>query len=196
MAVPKGEIRRGRPRDAGRDTLILDSTLALLVEVGYDQLSIESVATRAGVGKATIYRRHPDKAALVAAAVDHRGAWTPPEVSSSDPREALLTTVRWVAQELSEQEVAILGALFAGMRADSDLAAAMRLILGRDQGALTSTAFGRVAGAGSAALLAEVATALVVHHTVVVGAPCDEAFVQHLVDDVLWPLLRHHDHEE
>jgi AcrR family transcriptional regulator len=194
--MAKGETKRGRPRDPGRDALILDSALALLVEVGYDQLSIESVATRAGVGKATIYRRHPDKAALVAAAVDHRGAWTPPDVSPQDPREALLTTVRWVAQELSEQEVAILGALFTGMRTDSDLASAMRLILVRDQGALTSGAFGRVAGEGSAALLAEVATALVVHRTVVVGAPCDEAFVRHLVDDVLWPLLQHHDHED
>src|SRR5438128_1054418 len=61
----------GRPRDTSRGLAILDATLALLTEVGYEQLSMEAVASRSGAAKTTIYRRYRDKAALVAAAVEH-----------------------------------------------------------------------------------------------------------------------------
>ena len=57
----------GRPRDSSRDLAILDATLALLTEVGYEQLSMEAVAGRSGAAKTTIYRRYRDKAELVEA---------------------------------------------------------------------------------------------------------------------------------
>jgi AcrR family transcriptional regulator len=44
---------------------ILKATHELRWDVGFDKLSIVEVATRAGVGKATIYRWWPDKGALV-----------------------------------------------------------------------------------------------------------------------------------
>lgn len=61
--------RPGRPRDPARDEAILAATLALFAEDGYAGLSIEGVAARAGVGKATIYRRYSSKAQLVVDAV-------------------------------------------------------------------------------------------------------------------------------
>src|SRR4051794_36988467 len=62
---------RGRPRSSAADAAIVRATLELLVEEGFRALSVEQVARRAGVGKATIYRRHRDKHELVAAAVRH-----------------------------------------------------------------------------------------------------------------------------
>ncbi len=59
------EPRRGRPRDPSRDEAIIDAAIDLLVRDGYDRLSMESVATEAGVGKATVYRRWSNKAELV-----------------------------------------------------------------------------------------------------------------------------------
>jgi AcrR family transcriptional regulator len=59
----------GRPRSERAHEAILEATLDLLVEEGFSSMSIEAVATRAGVGKATIYRRWPSKADLVAEAV-------------------------------------------------------------------------------------------------------------------------------
>jgi len=50
---------------------ILDATRELMVEVGYDGMSIEGIAARAGAGKQTIYRWWPSKAALVL------DMWTP-----------------------------------------------------------------------------------------------------------------------
>ncbi|MGH9186161.1 MAG: TetR/AcrR family transcriptional regulator [Acidimicrobiales bacterium] len=62
------EVRRpGRPRDAGTERVILDAAVAILGEVGFAGLTVDAVAARAGVGKATIYRRWPSKEALLMA---------------------------------------------------------------------------------------------------------------------------------
>ncbi|MGW7536775.1 TetR/AcrR family transcriptional regulator [Amycolatopsis sp. NPDC054798] len=180
----------GRPRDARRDDAIHAAVLELLTEVGYDQLSIEAVAGRAGVAKTTIYRRHRDKAALVAAAVEQRQGSAPPEAGAGGLRENLLTVVRWLAREIAEQEIGLLGALFAGMRGDPRLAEEMRRILRRDEGAMGDRLSGEELAPGGAELFAEVAPAVIVHRIVVAGERCDERFVRHLVDDILLPLLR------
>jgi AcrR family transcriptional regulator len=59
----------GRPRSEEADRAIQAATLDLLVEEGFTKMSIEGVAARAGVGKATIYRRWPAKEDLVVDAV-------------------------------------------------------------------------------------------------------------------------------
>jgi AcrR family transcriptional regulator len=63
------QARSGRPRDANLDDVILASTRILLTAGSYADLSMESVASHAGVGKKTLYRRWPSKARLVAQAV-------------------------------------------------------------------------------------------------------------------------------
>jgi AcrR family transcriptional regulator len=60
-----GAPAAGRPRSEEAHRAILDATLDLLQEVGFSALTVEGVASRAGVGKATIYRRWPSKLPLV-----------------------------------------------------------------------------------------------------------------------------------
>jgi AcrR family transcriptional regulator len=60
----------GRPRSARAHRAILDAALDMFVEHGYEAMSIEGVATRAGVGKTTIYRRWQSKEDLVIDAID------------------------------------------------------------------------------------------------------------------------------
>ena len=60
---------RGRPRSPQAHQAILAATCDLLLQTGYDGLSIEGVAARAGVGKQTVYRWWPSKSALVTEAV-------------------------------------------------------------------------------------------------------------------------------
>lgn len=55
----------GRPRSEEAHQSILDATLEMLAEVGFSALTVEGVATRAGVGKATIYRRWSSKVPLI-----------------------------------------------------------------------------------------------------------------------------------
>jgi AcrR family transcriptional regulator len=69
MAASSGYRQRGRPRNADTDRAILAATSDLLVVRGYGRVSMEAVAARSGVGKPTVYRRWPTKAALVAGAV-------------------------------------------------------------------------------------------------------------------------------
>jgi AcrR family transcriptional regulator len=64
-SAPENQPSAGRPRSEEVHKAILDATLELLVEVGFSALTVEGVATRAGVGKATIYRRWPSKLPLV-----------------------------------------------------------------------------------------------------------------------------------
>ncbi|MBD6617187.1 TetR/AcrR family transcriptional regulator [Komarekiella sp. 'clone 1'] len=60
----------GRPRSGRSHQAILKATLDLLGEVGYERMSIEAIATRAEVGKPTIYRRYASKEELVADAIE------------------------------------------------------------------------------------------------------------------------------
>jgi AcrR family transcriptional regulator len=59
----------GRPRKPETNAAILDAALDLFGEVGYEGMTVEAVAARAGVGKATIYRRWSSKDDLIIAAI-------------------------------------------------------------------------------------------------------------------------------
>jgi AcrR family transcriptional regulator len=60
----------GRPRSVQSHEAILKATLELLAELGYQIMTIDGVAARAGVGKTTIYRRYSCKEELVADAIE------------------------------------------------------------------------------------------------------------------------------
>ena len=55
----------GRPRSLEAEKSIIDAVLHLVAEHGFDALSVEGVAAQAGVGKGTIYRRWPNKEAMI-----------------------------------------------------------------------------------------------------------------------------------
>lgn len=65
MTEPDSTRRPGRPRSEEAHDAILTAAIALIREVGYDAVTMEAIAARAGVGKATIYRRWKEKETLV-----------------------------------------------------------------------------------------------------------------------------------
>ena len=67
-AVQDAVRRPGRPRSERAEQAILDATLEAIGEYGVDGVRCEDVAARAGVGKATLYRRWPGKEDLLIAA--------------------------------------------------------------------------------------------------------------------------------
>jgi AcrR family transcriptional regulator len=97
--------RPGRPRSDKAEEAILDAVLALFGEgATYDSLSMEMIATAAGVGKATIYRRWPNKEALVIAAIGRR---LHPDVPDSPPgvsvREDLVYLLELMRKHLQDE---------------------------------------------------------------------------------------------
>ena len=94
-----GGRTRGRPRDERAGRAILDAALTLLAEVGPTGLSVDEVAARAGVSKATIYRRFPTKDDLVVASLSGLVIATPAGLPSGtvDERIAFLVRQWWDA---------------------------------------------------------------------------------------------------
>ncbi|MEM9610277.1 MAG: TetR/AcrR family transcriptional regulator [Actinomycetota bacterium] len=92
------EPRVGQRRPGGRAARVrasvLDATTAVLDEVGYDGLSIEVVASRAGVHKTTVYRRWPTKPELVGEAVQAQAEVDIPVPDTGSLREDLRLLAR------------------------------------------------------------------------------------------------------
>ena len=87
----------GRPRSAASHEAILRATLELLGEKGFSGMSMDAVAARAGVSKATIYRRWKSKEELVGELLDVLGDVV--EVADTgDPFEDLMITSRGAAE--------------------------------------------------------------------------------------------------
>jgi AcrR family transcriptional regulator len=120
--------RRGRPRSESARQAILDATREQLVQRGYDQLSIQEVSEAAGVGKQTVYRWWPTRAALVADCVLEGGVLSellaPPD--TGDARRDLQTWVRVLAERNENPRKTSLFRGLAAAAAESE-GAAMKL---------------------------------------------------------------------
>ncbi len=68
--TPKPRRKRGRPRDPGADGRILAAASSLILLRGFDSMTVDEVASNAGVGKATVYRRWSRKEDLAVAAME------------------------------------------------------------------------------------------------------------------------------
>jgi AcrR family transcriptional regulator len=185
--------RGGRPRDEGRDQAILGAALELIVEVGYEAMSIEAVAGRAGVSKATIYRRWPGKAQLVGDAI-RRGE----EDKQADPEDTgslrgdLLAFVHMLFGAISGADGGLVCGLAVAVRSDPELG---RLMAGHKQEQhrrVTSLIVSRANARGEISLIgdppaivdAAVGMAL---FRVMSGEPLTEEFAEHIVDRILIP---------
>lgn len=91
-------------RSARARRAILDATQALLAEVGFDRLTIEAIAARAGTGKQTLYRWWPSKAAVVFDVLFDAGADAGSQTlpDTGDVRADLALVLRAVVDELSD----------------------------------------------------------------------------------------------
>jgi AcrR family transcriptional regulator len=112
--------RRGRPRSPVVHAAILDATRALLIDCGYADVSMDRVASHAGVGKQTLYRRWPSKAQLVAEAVmdAHHGLGTFALPDTGDIAVDLREWLRRYAAAVAPPENAALVRALAAAAAD------------------------------------------------------------------------------
>ena len=112
-AVDTGHRRPGRPRSERADRAIIDAALSLYAETGPEGLCIEKVAARAGVGKATIYRRWHGKEELLLDAI--AALQSPlPEPAGRSVREDLVTLLGAMCEAVADPRRAREFALLLG----------------------------------------------------------------------------------
>jgi AcrR family transcriptional regulator len=96
-AIATGAVRTGRPRSTRAHEAIIDAIIEMMSEgITVDALSIEAVAARAGVGKATIYRRWSSKQEMLTETMRVLKG-PPPEPKGRNTRERLLSLVNKMA---------------------------------------------------------------------------------------------------
>ena len=193
----EGDAPRGRPRDEAREQAILDAAIALVAEIGYDAMSMEAVASRAGVSKATIYRRWTGKTELVADAIARMHPTD--ELAEPDDTGSLRGDLMTLILTMFAKVSGIDGGLFCGlavaMRADSELGRLLdkgkREYNERIQELIVSRARarGEIPPSVDPPQLMDVVMGVSLLH-LMSGRPLDSEFADYLVDRVLMPLLR------
>ncbi|HZZ46269.1 MAG TPA: helix-turn-helix domain-containing protein [Pseudonocardia sp.] len=101
MTVPDNGARTGRRRDPRSHAAALNAALELLSEVGLEQLTMDAVAHRAGVSKATLYRWWSDKTHLVIEAV--ATDLGPPLQSTGDTTSDIRALVEWTVSTIAQR---------------------------------------------------------------------------------------------
>jgi AcrR family transcriptional regulator len=116
--------RRGRPRSEKAHRAILQAAADLLLDDGAARVSMDAVAERAGVSKATIYRWWPSKERLaLEALLDWAGAVSPPR-DTGTLRGDLLALVRpWVREIRRRPFGRVIAALITAAQSDPEFAA-------------------------------------------------------------------------
>lgn len=188
----------GRKQDATRDAAILSATIDILVEVGFEKMTVDMVAARARAGKGAVYRRWPSKTEMVLDAIarmkrdmidlDHlpdtgtlRGDMLALfEAGSADRGERFMQAIAGLAALLAHQpDVAE-----AGHEAMIEpWAEANRVLIGR------AVSRGEAKPSADVEALAQVIPSMGGYRSLIQRRPFDRAFLVGLLDTVLLPAL-------
>jgi AcrR family transcriptional regulator len=104
---------------------VLDAARALLEEGGYPDATIEAIAARSGVAKTTIYRRWPNRTALVVDLLVEMSTATVPPPAGKDPLLALRIELRQAAAVADALEGQLVGSLLGEAQHDPEVRAAL-----------------------------------------------------------------------
>jgi AcrR family transcriptional regulator len=186
-------LRRGRPRSEKARTAILDAAAGLLLANGLDAVSMDAVAERAGVSKATIYRWWRTKETLALDALFHE--WNVVRAttrSTGSLRGDLVALFRpWVRLVRSLPYGRVITALLTEAQTDPEFAVEYRARLIEPRREQARSIFHRAIERGEipATVKIEVALDLLygsLYHRLLQGhAPLDDRFVRDVVDTVL-----------
>lgn len=198
MAAETSSASRHRPRvEGGREEEILDATVALVAELGYDRLTMDAVATAAKASKATLYRRWSSKAELVVDAVSRaKGCPLPDEVDTGSLRGDLIAMSCDEGGFTDELPMSVMAGLLTALHRDGDLQVAFKERFLAPRLAITNRVYARAVERGEIAagvdveLLAQTLPALIIHHAFILGIePTDELIVR-VIDRLILPAAR------
>jgi AcrR family transcriptional regulator len=187
-----------RPRVEGeREDEILDATVELLMEVGYDRLTMDAVARKARASKATLYRRWDTKPSLVVEALVR--AKSAPHVDDHDTgslRSDLLST--FCGREgISGAATGVMGAGITALSTDPEFAAEFRAKFIAPKLAVSRRIYERAQDRGEIPqdidldIMAPALAGILMHRAFILGELPDDAMIERVVDNVILPAVRH-----
>ncbi|MDM4762190.1 TetR/AcrR family transcriptional regulator [Galbitalea sp. SE-J8] len=196
--VDEAAPRLGRKRDPSRDTDILDATLEVLAETGYEGMTIDMVAARAKAGKATVYRRWTSKADLVIDAVACMKAGVDLNAlpDTGTLRGDLVAMIKAPAVHDAQRKARIMGGLISLINDEPGLAEAAQQAVVLPRVAANRILFQRAIDRGEVPadidvdLLSLVSVSMVSYRTLMLREPVDRAFLLSIIDGVILPAVR------
>ncbi len=178
------------PRVVHTRSVVLDATVTILAERGFERLTVEAVAERSGVARSTIYRNWPERSVLLSDAFELMCSMAEiPDLG--DMRAELRFVGNELAHSLNTAEWAqALPSLVGAAHHDEGLTQAQRLFAERRQAA-TGAIFqraqerGEITSGRDARRLAEFFASGFFFRLLITRSPIDDAFVQDQIEAVI-----------
>lgn len=192
------DVVRQRPRvEGGREEEILDATVAVVAELGYDRLTMDAVATAAKASKATLYRRWSTKAELVVDAISRaKGCPMPEDVDTGSLRGDLVSMACGDGGFTDEMPMSVVAGLLTALHRDADLQKAFRERFLAPRNELTNKVYERAVQRGEiapdvdVALLSVTLPAVIIHHAYILGVEPTDDLILRVIDNVILPAAR------
>jgi len=197
--VQKLTIGGTRPRVAGdREDEILEATLALLLDVGYDRLTMDAVARKARASKATLYRRWADKPSLVVDAMVR--AKHAPHIEREDTgtlRGDLVQTFCGAHSAGRNDATGMLGSVITALASDPEFARRFREAFIAPKVQVSRDIYQRAIDRGEISpdvdidVIAPALAGILLHRSFVMGIVPDDDTVERVIDHVILPAVGH-----
>jgi AcrR family transcriptional regulator len=186
-----------RPRVEGdREQEILDATLDVLAEVGYDRLTMDAVAAQAKASKATLYRRWNGKSALVIdALISQKPAPAVPDTGSL--RGDLIAVFCGMGGMTDRRQMALLGSLITAISRDQEFAEAFRRDFIAPKAAVNAAIYERASARGEIRpdidldILVPALPGILLHRMFMLGETPTQDVITAVIDHVIIPAATH-----
>ena len=198
MMCPAGKVASliGRPRDHGRDEAIHHAALSVLSEVGYDRTTIEAIAQRAQVGKATIYRRFKNKGEILLSAMREHAVCSIPHIDHGNLRSDLIALISEHVKMLKGPEGELMMSLLGIAHRDPELGKLLTqhspIETDREGAAVFERAIarGEISPQANLEFLSQVVPSIITHRIFITHQSVNQKFIEQLVDELLIPSLK------
>lgn len=184
-----------RPRVEGdREQEILDATLDVLADVGYDRLTMDAVAAAARASKATLYRRWSTKTALVIdALISQKEPLVLPDTGTL--RGDLIASYCGMGGLTDTRQIAILASVITAISLDEDFATAFHRDFLAPKLQLTNAIFDRAKARGEISVdvdvdfIGHILPGIVLHRRFLLGRSPDPAYIARVLDQIVLPAV-------
>jgi AcrR family transcriptional regulator len=190
------EALRRRGLDDARTAEIFAATLAELSEAGYDRMTMDAVARRAGASKATLYRHWPGKPELVVDALQHMRGEDPAQLPDTGSlRGDLRALLGHMGSSVAHDQVCMMRGMVSACGQDPELARVFheRMVDAKRSAVVAvlerARERGEVSDSADLDFLVDVVPAMLVFRHLVTPHDVDDAYVDRAVDEVWLPLL-------